>query len=80
MNAKIKNKPSFAVLTSSCLYTSQLIIQIVGWELRVRKCMTYPVKITSQHPLGENLKENQAIWKMNVLYTKKKKVSLISRG
>lgn len=42
-------------------------------ELRVRKCMTYPVKITSQHPLGENLKENQAIWKMNVLYTEKKK-------
>lgn len=35
--------------------------------------MTYPVKITSQHPLGENLKENQAIWKMNVLYTEKKK-------
>lgn len=38
--------------------------------------MTYPVKITSQHPLGENLKENQAIWEMN----EKKKNSLISRG
>lgn len=52
----MKNKPSFAVLTSSCLYTQPVNYSDRWVELRVRKCMTYPVKITSQHPLGENLK------------------------